>query len=269
MRRRLISIGWLAIALIALIVWLRHLRQNLERDSFASGYIMLAAIVFLSAYNLRKRLPAISWLGSSSRWMQLHIYVALGSFVMFVSHVGLEIPHGILERCLAAAYLVVFGSGLVGLYWSRSIPSRLTAVGEQVVFEHIPMLRRQVAGQVRALLFEQSGGSAVLGRYYLRRLARFFERARPVYYLVHPSGTERRAILSEIEDLDRYLAPAHRETGRKLAEFVRRKDDLDYHFALQGRLKIWLFLHIGLTYSLLILGMTHGIAAHAFHGGNP
>jgi hypothetical protein len=75
--------------------------------------------------------------------------------------------------------------------------------------------------------------------------------------------------LSEIEDLDRYLAPPHRETGRKLADLVRRKDDLDYHRALQGRLKVWLFLHIGLTYSLVILAVAHGVAVHLFHGGLP
>jgi hypothetical protein len=268
-RRRLVSVACLILVLLSLFAWLRYQRQNLAHEAFGSGYVLIGAIVFLAAYNVRKRLPAIHWLGSSARWMQLHIYVALGSFGVFLVHAGMGIPEGVLERCLAAIYYIVFGSGLLGLYWSRTIPSRLTAVGEQVIFEQIPTLRREVAEQARALLFERPSQSIVLGRYYIRRLARFFERARPVSYLVNPNGTERRALLSEIEDLDRYLAPDHRESSRRLAQLVCRKDELDYHFALQGRLKIWLFLHIGLTYSLLIFATVHGITAIVFHGARP
>jgi hypothetical protein len=268
-RRRLLSAGRLLFVLAWLFVWLIYQRDNLGHDAFQSGYFLFAAIVFLAAYNLRKKLPAIPWLGSSARWMQLHIYVAIGSFVVFISHVGWEIPNGVMEQFLAAIYLVVFGSGLLGLYWSRSIPGRLTAVGEQVLFEQIPVLRRGVAQQVRSLLFDQPAKSIVLARYYVQRLARFFEQARPVTYLAYPNGRERRAILNEIEDLDRYLTPTHQAIGRQLAELVRRKDDLDYHRALQGRLKIWLFLHIGLTYSLMILAIAHGVAVHLFHGGLP
>jgi hypothetical protein len=266
-RRRCRSVGLMLLVVAMLLAWFFYQWQNLRRDSFTSGYLLIAAVFFLCAYNARKRFPSIHWLGSSSGWMQLHIYVALGSFAVFVWHVGLRVPNGILEGSLAAMYLTVFGSGLVGLFWTRTIPRRLTAVGEQVIFEQIPLLQRDVVRQVRGLLFESPGKSIVLCRFYVQRLADFFERSRPVSYLVRPRGHACRAIIREIEDLDRYLSAGHRETGRKLSELVRRKDDLDYHRALQGRLKIWLFLHIGLTYSLVIVAIVHGITVHAFHGG--
>ncbi len=267
MQRRCRYAGLMLLVVAVLVAWFVYQRQNLQRDSFTSGYLLIGAVFFLAAYNLRKRIPSIPWLGSSSHWMQLHIYVALGSFFVFVWHVGLKIPNGVLEGCLAAMYLTVFASGLLGLFWTRTIPRRLTAVGEQVIFEQIPLLRREVVRQVRALLFESPAKSIVLCRFYVQRLAGFFERARPVSYLVRPNGHACRAIIREIEDLDRYLSIPHREAGRKLAELVRRKDDLDYHLALQGRLKIWLFLHIGLTYSLIIIAIVHGFTAHVFHGG--
>ena len=47
---------------------------------------------------------------------------------------------------------------------------------------------------------------------------------------------------------------------------VQRKDDLDYQYALQGALKLWLFVHIPLTYGLLVLAIFHGLAACAYGG---
>jgi hypothetical protein len=48
---------------------------------------------------------------------------------------------------------------------------------------------------------------------------------------------------------------------------IRRKDDLDFHEARQGLLKLWLFVHIGLTCALVLGATLHGILAHAFDGG--
>jgi hypothetical protein len=36
---------------------------------------------------------------------------------------------------------------------------------------------------------------------------------------------------------------------------------------LQGRLKLWMYVHIAFSYSLLMLGTVHGVVAHAFRGG--
>lgn len=267
--RRIRSGAVLLVVLGFVIAWLVYQRQNLQRDSFTSGYLLIGAVCFLAAYNLRKRLPFIPWLGTSAGWMQLHIYVGLGSFALFAWHVGLRMPSGILESCLAGLYLAVFASGVLGLFWTRTIPRRLTAIRDQVIYEQIPAARRLVVAQVRTLLFDSPAKSLVLCRFYVQRLAVFFEQPREVAYLVRPSGSACRGLLNEIEDLNRYLSPAHRETGRMLAELVRRKDDLDYHQALQGRLKVWLFVHIGLTYGLILFALVHAVAVHAFHGGIP
>jgi hypothetical protein len=48
---------------------------------------------------------------------------------------------------------------------------------------------------------------------------------------------------------------------------LRRKDDLDFHEARQKLLKLWLFGHIALTCTLVLLALVHGLVAHAFHGG--
>jgi hypothetical protein len=52
-----------------------------------------------------------------------------------------------------------------------------------------------------------------------------------------------------------------------LADLVRRKDGLDYHHALQTSLKLWLFMHVPLTYSLMIFSLLHVVLVYAFSGG--
>jgi hypothetical protein len=48
---------------------------------------------------------------------------------------------------------------------------------------------------------------------------------------------------------------------------VRRKDALDYCGALQAALKLWLFVHLPLTYSLMIFSVWHVVLVFAFSGG--
>ena len=56
-------------------------------------------------------------------------------------------------------------------------------------------------------------------------------------------------------------------TVRTAVRALRRKDDLDFHEARQKLLKMWLFAHIGMTYTLVVLALLHGLLAIAFRGG--
>ncbi len=50
-------------------------------------------------------------------------------------------------------------------------------------------------------------------------------------------------------------------------ELAETKDALDYHYAHQATLKAWLFVHVPLTYGLLIVAAAHLVLAYAFTGG--
>ena len=53
----------------------------------------------------------------------------------------------------------------------------------------------------------------------------------------------------------------------EIATLVRQKDGLDYHYSLQLILKLWLFVHIPLTYSLLLWTLAHIVLVFAYSGG--
>ena len=75
------------------------------------------------------------------------------------------------------------------------------------------------------------------------------------------------ALLAEIDERSRYLSETERVYADSLRDLVIRKDDLDFHFALQATLKGWLFVHAPLTYGLLIVSLVHLVLVYAFGGG--
>jgi hypothetical protein len=50
---------------------------------------------------------------------------------------------------------------------------------------------------------------------------------------------------------------------------LREKRRLDFHYALQGLLKAWLFVHIPFTYSLLLFIVVHIVLVFGFSAGAP
>jgi hypothetical protein len=198
--------------------------------------------------------------------MQTHIYLGLSTFLMFGLHVTWRWPDGWLESLLALLYLLVALSGVYGLIATRLIPRRLTAVGNEVIYERIPHLRTELACEVRQTALGALASSEVMTRYYCNHLLAFFERPRELSFWLFPSSRRRKKLVEELSGLNRYLSTDQRTIGYQLTGLVQRKDDLDYHLVLQWRLKAWLFVHVGFTYSLLLVAIVHTVFVHAMLG---
>ncbi len=266
--RRIRNAGLLLVALAAIVWWVRAQERSLGTSAFTTGYMLLGAVLFLALYNVRKKLPFLP-LGSSATWLQWHIYVGMGTVAVFVLHAGAAWPRGILDSALAAVYLLTVASGVVGLYLTRTIPAQLARVGEEVLYERIPVFRRQARLQAGEAVLEAvaASGATTLADFYSARLYDFFGRPRGWRYLLRPTTARRRALMREMHDVRRYLFDDELAGCERLFALVRRKDDLDFHEARQKVLKLWLFAHIGLTYALVLLALLHGLLAHAFQGG--
>lgn len=247
------------------LVWLQH--NSLGDTGFSTGYALLGAVIFLALYGLRKRMSMLRFLGSSSAWLHLHIYIALGAIAFFLVHIGFRIPQGPLEQLLAVFFMAVSSSGVYGLYITRAYPKRLTATQQEYIFERIPVERRALMLEAKQIVLQASEKSDTLTDFYTVRLLPFFTQSRSLWYLAFPNGRLRRNLMQDLRKLDRYLAPELRPLAMSLGRLVQKKDDMDFHFALQGKLKLWLFFHIGCTYALLVLAALHTVLAHAFDGG--
>lgn len=269
-RRRLqnASLAFLAVALAA--AWAGRLELRLRDSSYFTGWLLLAAILFLALFQLRKKLPAPP-LGSATLWLQCHIYVGLATAGLYFVHAPLRWPNGRLESLLATLLFATLASGIVGLYWTRTLPRKLSRVGEEVLYERIAAIRgalRQRA-ETAVLAAVRLAGATTLGEFYSSHLQAYFSDTRSWKYRLVPTATHRRALMAELTEASRYFSDAERQTAEELFALVRKRDDLDYHEALLWRLRAWLFVHIGLTYPLLVFAGLHAWLAHVFRGGTP
>jgi len=253
----------------ALAVWAHEkFAASMPRFAYLSGWALFAVILAITFYNARKKISFLPLL-TSYAWLQFHIYAGLLTAVLFCVHISYKMPTGWFQGTLAWLYVLVMLSGFFGLFTSRAIPKRLTTRGGEVLFERIPGIRRQLQERAEALALKsvEEVKSSTIADFYARELKLFFEGAQNVV----PHWFEVRAplnlVLNKITDLKRYLNEAERATMDEIATLVRQKDGLDYHYSLQLVLKLWLFVHIPLTYSLLLWTLAHIVLVFAFSGG--
>ncbi|MEZ6062878.1 MAG: hypothetical protein R3C19_21245 [Planctomycetaceae bacterium] len=268
-RRRGIHLGITLVAAILLLGLYYVMSASLYPGDYSSGWVLLGVIVFLAAYNVRKAFPFIP-LGSSAAWLQAHIYLGLLTFLLFAIHVEFTIPNGFFERILAGVYVSVFVSGLIGLYMTRRYPRRLTMLGSEVVFEHIPVLNRQIREAAEALVLQcnSEAETSAIPDFYVRRLRSFMDGHQDLWqHLFFGSSRRFHALLRELYDQMRYLNDNERSVLSQLENLLRRKHELDSQFALQAALKCWLFAHIPLTWALLVFAFFHSMLVHAWSGG--
>ena len=267
---RQLFVGLLLLVLASAGAIVLHERYHLASPKYAylTGWAFFSVMLLLTLYNARKKLPFLP-LGNSESWLQIHIYGGFFTVVLFLIHLNFRLPTGWFEGTLAWLYLLVTGSGVVGLVLTRVLPRRLSTRGGEVIYERIPALRHMLRCEAEALAFGSAATtkSSALAEFYYRELAMFF--AGPRHFWPHLLESRRplNALLSELDDLRRYLNESERASLEKLRQLVRQKDGLDYHRALQSTLKLWLFVHLPLTYSLMMFTLLHIVIVFAFAGG--
>jgi hypothetical protein len=139
-----------------------------------------------------------------------------------------------------------------------------------VIFERIPIYIRRVRDEAEELVVRsgEESKSDSISDFYIDRLHAYF--ARPRNFWLHNLESNRplNTLLGEAAVLQRYLSEKERAILSELTELIRVKDQLDYQYALQAVLKRWFFIHIPLTYGLLLLALFHVVIVYAFSGGN-
>ena len=266
--RRQLFWGTSLLLLASVLAVIAHWRwsHRLSNYGYFTGWVLLAVIVLLAVYNARKRLPFLP-LGDSESWLQIHIYTGFFTVVLFLIHIKFRVPTGWFEGTLAWLYVLVTGSGIVGLILSRVLPRRLSTRGGEVIYEKIDALRYALRQEAEELAVGDQAKSPAIAQFYFEQLGGFF--SGPKYFWPHLLDSRRplNALVTELEDLRRYLNDQERATLEKLLQLVRRKDGLDYHHALQTVMKLWLFTHLPLTYSLMLFSLLHVVLVFAFSGG--
>jgi len=270
-KRRILRNTFLLLLASAAAIWVhQQFSSRTINFDYLSGWALLLAIVFLAGYNLRKKLPFLP-LGSSETWLQWHIYAGYFTFVLFLVHLEFRPPAGWFEIIFSVLFAVVMLSGIGGLFLTRQIPKRLTILGGEVIFERAPSYRKMLLDRAEKIATDSTAQtqSATILEFYSKNLRDFFA-TRPVFWRnTFGNGRALFRILGKVEDLKRYTNEREREILTELATLLREKRRLEFHYALQGWLKAWLFIHIPFTYSFLLFTVVHLILVLGFSAAAP
>lgn len=261
--RFLIAVGLAA----AVYIGSESLDVRLWEPAFLTGWVLLTGMLLLTLLNVRKKLPFLPVVPVRF-WLQFHLYLGWFTLGVFLVHVDFTMPNGALELTIAILFAVVALSGVFGILVSRSFAQRLTRRGEEVIYERIPLFRhqlREAADDLSAFSVEKTGSTSI-AEFYMNNLQTWFRGPRD--FIEHLFELNGRIFQLEraFDDVNRYLNDDEKEQLVELRALVRKKYDLDYSYTLQRTLKYWLFVHIPVTYALLVFSIVHVVLVHAFTG---
>jgi hypothetical protein len=256
-RRWTLSLATLAVAATLFFAW-EIGRIALRPTPIYSGALLLVLILGLTFFNARKKLPFLPLL-TAHTWLQAHIYFGWLAVIVFFLHTGGRVPDGRLETLLALVFVGVAASGAFGLWISRRLPSSMVRSGESLVFERIPALRHRLHADVKQLVHraEVETQSTTLADFYVRELSGYFEHVPGVFAPLAGHDIVHHGVSRELTVLRRYLDKREIGFADQIVDLVETKRNLDFQFASQRLLKLWLFAHIPLTYGLLVFTAAH------------
>ncbi len=268
LRRRACLAGLVLGGSLLVLAAAHVLAVALRSVALYSGFTLLFFCLVLTLFNGRKKLPFLP-LGSARAWLDFHVCVGWISLVLFGCHLGWQWPHSVVNVVLASTFLLVALSGVVGLWLSRILPPRLVGSGEPLTYERIPRLRAEIGEEARLLALEAAratSASSTFGDFYTRCLHSYLHAAPPWFLALRTTDSHYRSVSADLQALRRYMNDQERLLAERFDAIITAKRNLDFQASAQRLLKLWLFVHIPFTYSLLLLVVAHVLTVLAYHG---
>ena len=264
-KRRIINSSALVLSCIAAMLLYRISQISFADTSEWTGWVLVASIVFLMLYAVRRRLSMLT-LGSMSSWLQAHLYVAFFAIFVFLMHLDWSIPNGWFGVGLAVCLLGVLVTGFVGIFWSRRLPSLLTALGDEVLYDRIPgfsaALRDEAEAKILAAV--KNSDSIEMADFYQGIGHQYFSRPKFQWSRLYRKYQPQRKIKRELETLRRYAGADGSVLIDEIIELIDKKSLLDAHYTFQGALRYWLFVHLAFALSIIPLVLVHIVLVYNF-----
>jgi hypothetical protein len=231
--------------------------NSLHRTCFVTGWVLFAAIT--TAFTRRfLRLRAGQ---NPERWVGQQTAIAVAIVTLFMMHVEFSRPNGWLDGILAGLFLVVAGTGAVGVVlWTQLRTGSIAATFETPdsghALAHAGIRDRADSALERAGVVGADGSLDLIRKSFARR-PRLWRR---VLW-----NNELARTLGALESLKAQAEIADTEAFDTLTTLAIEKDRLDALRAGDVAVRRWLLVYMPSVACLLALGAMHGVIAHA-HG---
>jgi hypothetical protein len=268
--------GLLIAAISGGLFWLVWIYANGLRDPrYLDGWVLAGGMILQLSFHIAKK-SGLS-LKSATRWRKVHVFVGYLLVAAFISHSDFSLPDTGFEWGLWTGFVLVTLSGLLGTYliWSLEAKSRIE---EGVSYDRIPTLRAELELEFLRAVAETDPGAAAIDLpglphdawitdLYTTHLEDFFKGQRNS--AAHLIGSQRplKRLTDAIDTLSRYVDQQNQEKLALIKTLVVEKDRLDSARASIGLTRAWLFVHVPVTYALIVLTVVHILVVYAFSSG--
>ena len=259
------------------LFWLVWIYGNGLRDPrYLDGWVLAAGMSVQLYFHIAIKAARLSP-KSAMRWRKIHIFLGYLLIAAFISHSDFSLPDTGLEWALWAGFVLVTLSGIFGAYlaWSLKAKGR---IDEGVSYDRIPTLRAELERDVQTAVAETDPDAAQIALpglphdawimdLYTAHLRDFFQG--PRNFTAHLIGSQRplKRLTDEIDNLSNYVDQQSREKLAAIKNLVVEKDRLDFARVYLGLTKGWLFVHVPVTYGLIVLTVLHVLVVYAFSSG--
>ena len=266
--------GLLIAAMSGGLFWLVWIYGNGLRDPrYLDGWLLaggMAAQVYFHVARKKARLSP----KSDMRWRKIHIFLGYLLIAIFISHSDFSLPDTTFEWSLWSGFVLVALSGIIGTYltWSLETARR---IDDGITYDRIPTRRAELALDVHEVVSTPDPNAAALALpappyddwimdLYTTHLRSFLQR--PRNFAAHVIGSQRplKRLTDEIDNLSPYVDAQSQAKLAAIKDLVIEKDRLDFARVYLGLSRAWLFVHVPVTYALIVLTVLHVVVVYAF-----
>jgi hypothetical protein len=230
------------------------------------GTISLGIFVFAALLGMRKKLPFLP-VGNVQRWLRGHIWLTLLTIPLILLHSGFRLGSP-MTTTLMVLYAIVMVSGTYGLILQHKLPMMMKeSLPAEIVFEQIPNVRSQLcaaAEKLRHSLKQQAMSAAAVVATDISQeevLAGFIEQRLIPYLRARRGEKYRLGQAREADEIFRHLKFRVDEIYRPRVDEMRRWCEerrlTDKEVRMQHWLHGWLFVHVPLSFLLLLMTVWH------------
>jgi hypothetical protein len=262
------------------LFWLVWIYGNALRDPrYLDGWLLTGGMSLQLYFHIAVKTASLSP-KSAARWRKIHVFVGYLLIAVFISHCDFSLPDTVFEWALWAAFVLLTLSGIFGTYlaWSLQVKH---GIDERINYDRIPARRAEIAQEVHTAVAKTEPAAAQIALpglsalpapphdawimdLYNTHLRNFFRGQRNS--AAHLIGSQRplKRLTDEIDNLSRYVDQMSQEKLAAIRTLVVEKDRLDFARVHLGLSKAWLFVHVPVTYALVVLSVLHILVVHAF-----
>ena len=259
------------------LIWVVWIYGNGLRDPrYLDGWLLAIGMSFQVAFHIALKTAGLPP-KSAMRWRKMHIFVGYLLIAAFISHCDFSLPDTRFEWALWSGFVLVTLSGIFGSYLAWSLKTK-QVIDERISYDRIPTRRVELAREVHAAVVKAEPSTTAIGLpapphdawimdLYTSHLRSFFQGQRN--FTAHLIGSQRplKRLTDEIDNLSRYVDQRGQEKLAAVRELVVEKDRLDFARVYLGLTKGWLFVHVPVTYSIIVLTLLHILVVYAYSSG--